>query len=104
VKRSVYLHEALLLIHSRLQVRAHSFSVQPAPKSRLIARLCLAARLQLILELCHHHVHQILLHCLHRQGRKELLSQARRTQPRPAGGAVRRRDNESAHLRDYEAA
>ena len=54
----------------------HDRAVQPAAQPRLVTRLGLAARLQLILELPNKHVHQVLVHHLcSREGRTSTLKE-----------------------------
>ena len=56
---------------------AHNRTVQPPALPRLVARLGLAARLQLLLlQLPHHHAHQVLLDRLHRRRLEELGDKA----------------------------
>ena len=47
------------------KMRAHDRAVQPPAQPRLFACLGLIARLQLLLQLPHQHVHQIFLDSLH---------------------------------------
>ena len=47
-------------------MRAHDRAVQPPAQPRLVACLGLIARLQLILQLPHQHVHQVFLDNLYR--------------------------------------
>ena len=52
-----------------VQMIAHDRAVQPAAQPRLVTRLGLAARLQLVLELPNKHVHQVLVdHLCSREG------------------------------------
>ena len=53
-----------------VQMITHDRAVQPAAQPRLVTRLGLAARLQLVLELPNKHVHQVLVdHLCSREGR-----------------------------------
>ena len=65
-------------------MRAHDRAVQPPAHPCLVACLGLIARLQLLLQLPHKHVHQVLFDSLHRARVEELRRQARLAQPRPA--------------------
>ena len=47
------------------KMRAHDCAVQPPAQPRLVACLGLIARLQLLLQLPHQHVHQVFLDSLH---------------------------------------
>ena len=47
------------------KMRAHDRAVQPPAQPRLVACLGLIARLQLLLQLPHQHVHQVFLDSLH---------------------------------------
>ena len=67
----------------------HNRTVQPPAQPRLVASLQLVPRLQLLLELGHLHLHQILAHRLHRRRLKLLWRQVSRAQMRPAGLTVR---------------
>eukprot|EP00966_Prymnesium_polylepis_P052811 1223134-Prymnesium_polylepis.1 len=74
----------------------HDRCVQAAPQPRLVARLGLLTRLELLLELGDLHRHQVLLHNSHRRRRKEVLRQVRRVQLRPACDDISCRDREAA--------
>ena len=57
--------------------RAHDRAVQPPAQPRLVACLGLIARLQLLLQLPHQHIHQVFLDSLHRARLEEVGAEAR---------------------------
>ena len=62
------------------KMRAHDRAVQPPAQPRLVACLGLIARLQLLLQLPHQHVHQVFLDSLHRARLEEVGAEARLAQ------------------------
>ena len=68
-----------------VQVAAHDRRMEPPAQPRLVARLALAAGLQLHLELTHLHGNQVLGEAAIAAPLKEAGCEARRTQCRPAG-------------------
>ena len=81
---------------ARCAPRAHDRAVQPPAQPRLVACLGLIARLQLLLQLPHQHVHQVFLDSLHRARLEEVGAEARLAEclwaTRCDGGRAQRED------------